>query len=130
MRIRLQEDLPYVTATLNYRDRQIEFENVLLDTGSGGTVFSVDQVLAVGLQLEPDDIIHRIRGVGGTEFVFTKRVDSLSLGELQVNDFEIEIGAMDYGFGVVGIIGMDFLLEVGAVIDLARLEVYQATQQE
>jgi len=130
MRIRLQEDLPYVRATLSYHNQQMEFENVLLDTGSGGTIFSVDQVLAVGLQLEPDDIIHRIRGVGGTEFVFTKRVDSLALGELQVNDFEIEIGAMDYGFGVEGIVGMDFLREVGAVIDLARLEIYQATQQE
>ena len=30
---------------------------------------------------------------------------------------------MDYGFEIDGIIGMDFLTQVGAVIDLARLEV-------
>ena len=29
MRIRLQEDLPYVRATLSYHNQQMEFENVL-----------------------------------------------------------------------------------------------------
>lgn len=63
--------------------------------------------------------------MGGAEFVFTKRVDRLSVGELSVQDFEIEVGAMDYGFEMDGIVGMDFLMEVGAIIDLARLETYQ-----
>lgn len=58
------------------------------------------------------------------EFVFTKRVDSLAVGQLQVNDFQVEVGAMDYGFDIDGIIGMDFLIQVGAIIDLAKLEMY------
>jgi hypothetical protein len=44
-----------------------------------------------------------------------------------VDDFAIEVGAMDYGFSLDGIVGMDFLLQVGAVIDLSRLEVHQAS---
>ena len=125
MKIRLQDGLPYVTTSLTRRDQQLTLDNVLLDTGSVGTIFSTDKVLAVGLQYEADDIVHRIRGVGGAEFVFTKKVDLLSVGELQVADFEIEVGGMDYGFEIDGIIGMDFLTQVGAVIDLARLEIYQ-----
>ena len=39
--------------------------------------------------------------------------------------FEVEIGAMAYGFEIAGIIGMDFLAGVGAVIDLAQLEIHQ-----
>jgi len=35
---------------------------------------------------------------------------------------------MDYGFSIDGIIGLDFLLQVGAVIDLAKLEVTQASR--
>ena len=31
---------------------------------------------------------------------------------------------MDYGFDIDGIIGMDFLVEVGAIVDLSRLEIY------
>ncbi|MBI3241107.1 MAG: aspartyl protease family protein [Chloroflexi bacterium] len=92
---------------------------------AGRTVFSADKVLAIGLKLETDDVVHRIRGVGGAEFVFTKRISRLSLGKLEASEFEIEVGAMDYGFDMDGIIGMDFLTQVGAVIDLKRLEIYQ-----
>ena len=126
MKMRLKDGLPYITTSLTLRGQQLMLNNVLLDTGSVGTILSTDSVLAVGLQYEADDIVHRIRGVGGAEFVFTKKVDLLSVGELQVTDFEIEVGGMDYGFEIDGIIGMDFLTQVGAVIDLARLEIYQA----
>ncbi len=128
MKIRLRDGLPYVTASLAYHGQQLSFRNVLLDTGSAGAIFSTDRVLTIGLTYEPDDRVHRIRGVGGTEFVFTKRVDCLVVGELQVNDFQIEVGAMDYGFDIDGIIGLDFLIQVGAIIDLAKLEVYLASK--
>lgn len=123
MTIRVQDGLPYVTITLRYRGQQLELSDVLLDTGSAGTIFSADQVLSIGLQYEADDPVHRIRGVGGSEFVFAKRVDRLSLGDLQVNNFVIEVGAMGYGIDMAGIVGMDFLTQVGAVIDLSQLEV-------
>ena len=127
MRIQVRDGLPYVTVTLLYRGQQLYLANVLLDTGSAGTLFAADQVLAVGLQYEADDLVQRIRGVGGAEFVFIKRLDRLSVGELQVSDFNIEVGAMDYGFAIDGIIGTDFLLQVGAVIDLSRLEIHRVS---
>ncbi|MFH0926453.1 MAG: retropepsin-like aspartic protease [bacterium] len=96
----------------------------LIDTGSGGTIFSIDKVLEIGLQIEVDDIIHRIRGVGGAEFIFTKKVDRISVGELHLNDFEIEVGAMDYGFDLKGIIGMNFFERINAIIDFGKLEIY------
>ena len=128
MKIRLRDGLPYVTASLTYQGQRLSFGNVLLDTGSAGAIFSTDRVLTIGLTYEPDDRVHRIRGVGGTEFVFTKRVDCLAVSELQVNDFQIEVGAMDYGFDIDGIIGMDFLIQDGAIIDLAKLEMYPASK--
>ena len=128
MKIRLRDSLPYVTASLTYEGQQLSFRNVLLDTGSAGVIFSTERVLTIGLTYEPDDRVHRIRGVGGTEFVFTKRLDCLAVGELQINDFQIEVGAMDYGFDIDGIIGMDFLIQVGAIIDLAILEMYPASK--
>lgn len=47
----------------------------------------------------------------------------LSLGELGASDFEIQVGAMDYGFPIQGLVGMDFLLSSAAVIDLGQLEI-------
>ena len=126
MKIRIKNGLPYVSATLIHHSRRVTLKNVLLDTGSAGSIFSTDKVAGIGLTYEPDDFVHRIRGVGGSEFVFTKRVDALSAGDLKVAKFEIEIGAMNYGFDMDGIIGVDFLTKVGALIDLDRMELRSA----
>lgn len=123
MRIRLQNGLPYIAVTVSYRGHRLELDNVLLDTGSAGTVFSIDRLLDIGLEYAADDAVHRIHGVGGTEFVFSKTLERLAVGDIYVEDFEIEVGGMNYGFEMDGIVGLDFLLRVGAVIDLAVMEV-------
>jgi hypothetical protein len=126
MKIRLEGRLPFVTVTLTHRGRDLTLEQVLLDTGSGASVFSADEVSPLGLVPEPTDVLRRVVGVGGGEFVFSKRVGRLALGDLQATDFEIQIGAMDYGFPIQGLIGMDFLLRSAAIIDLSRLEISHA----
>lgn len=125
MKIRLEGGLPFVTVTLTHRGRDLFLDRVLLDTGSGASVFSADEISQVGLGPEPTDVLRRVVGVGGAEFVFSKRIRRLALGNLEVEDFEIQVGAMDYGFPIQGLIGMDFLLQSAAVIDLGRLEIAQ-----
>ena len=124
MNIRIQDGLPFISATIDYIGQSITLDNILLDTGSSGTVFGTDKLSAIGLQYEPDDTIRRIRGVGGTEFVFTKRVDAIRLDQFSAHDFELEVGAMDYGFDIDGIIGIDLLTKIGVIIDLQRMEIY------
>ena len=123
MKIFLIEGLPFVSAVVGFQGRSLTLNNVLLDTGSAGSIFSADRLSEIDLSYAPEDELLRIRGVGGVEFVFTKLVDHLAIGELRVDDFKIEVGAMDYGFLIDAIIGVDFLIEVGAVIDLGRMEV-------
>jgi hypothetical protein len=43
MRMQVRDGLPYVTVTLLYRGQQLDLANVLLDTGSAGTLFAADQ---------------------------------------------------------------------------------------
>ncbi len=73
--------------------------------------------------MESSDLMQRIHGVGGTEFVFMKTVDEVTVGDLRVANFLIEIGAMDYSFEIDGIIGMNFLLDVGPISDLENMEI-------
>lgn len=45
------------------------------------------------------------------------------IDNLIVHNFDVEVGMMDYGFDIDAIIGLDFLVQVGAVIDLKQLEI-------
>jgi hypothetical protein len=122
MKIRLEQGLAYVEAVLAFRGRSLFLRDTILDTGSSSTIFAADRLLEIGIVPEPSDALHRLRGVGGTEYAFTKRLGLLAVGDMDVPDFEIEVGAMDYGFPAEGILGLDYLLRTGALIDLRRLE--------
>jgi predicted aspartyl protease len=123
MQLKLVDDLPFTTITLTFQNSTIEIDNVLVDTGSATTVLAADQVAQVGLVPAPDDILYTLRGIGGTEVVFSRLVDFLQLGERRLADFEVEVGGMDYGFEINGILGMDFLTNAWAIIDLGRLTI-------
>jgi hypothetical protein len=108
MNIVVKNGLPFTNASLTYRGQTLTLTDVLLDTGSAGCVFAADKVERIDLLPEPNDRIEQIRGVGGTDFVFAKHVDQLRLDDLALQNFEVEIGAMQYGFALDGIIGLDF----------------------
>lgn len=122
MQLKLLHKLPFVAVELTYLETSTQVDPVLVDTGSAGTVMSADSVAAVQIYPEPDDILRMIRGVGGVEAVYTRRVDQLQVGSLSLADFEIEVGGMDYGFEIAGILGMDFLIRAGAKIDLGTMD--------
>jgi hypothetical protein len=86
MKLRIEQEQLFADATLTYRGRVLQLNSVMLDTGSAGTLFSVDHLTNIGLQYEPNDQVHRIRGVGGTEFVLTKRL----------RNFVVEAGVLEW----------------------------------
>lgn len=116
--------LPFCQVTLIYKGKSMSLDNVLLDTGSGGSVFKMDKVDELGITIEDDDTIDTILGVGGVEFVYKKNIDKINLGGIKMNDFTIEVGVMDYGFEINGILGMDFMKSTGIIIDLNKMIVY------
>ena len=61
MNLDIRYGLPFVIATIEYRGRSIELANVLLDTGSAGTIFQVERLMIIDLHMEPEDMIRRIR---------------------------------------------------------------------
>lgn len=123
MQLSLQDNLPFVAVTIAHGGKKIEIPNVLIDTGSGGTLFSADAVATIGIAPQSEDILRHVHGVGGSEVVFMRKVELLQVGDYSYRGFEIEVGGMDYGFDIRGILGMDFLLAAGAQIDLERLTI-------
>lgn len=123
MQLTLKYSLPFVTVSLAYRRAEIEVPHVLVDTGSAKTMFAADVVTQIGLIPEPEDTLLTVRGVGGTEVVFARVVDHVQVGHCTVEQFEVEIGGMDYGFEINGILGMDFLMHTSAIINLHQLHI-------
>ena len=126
MIIRREDRLPFVTVTLRQGGKEVVLDRVLLDTGSAATLFSTDEVERLGIVPEPTDALRRVVGVGGSEFVLAKRIEKLALGEIEVKDFPIQVGAMDYGFPMGGLLGTDFFVQAGVVLDLGKLQVYSS----
>jgi len=106
-----------------YQGKEATIAHVLVDTGSASTIFAADAVSVIGLAQAPTDKLYAIDGVGGSEFVFTRQVDFLEVDNRRLADFKIEIGGMDYGFEINGILGMDFLTQAGAIINLRELQI-------
>lgn len=116
----LRDGLIYTDVMLTYKNKSVVINNALIDTGSSSTVISIDTALEIGLKPEPTDIINSVQGIGGSESVIEKVVDSIRLDNASVKDFHIQIGAMDYGIELEAIIGLDLLTRCGATIDLDK----------
>jgi Retroviral aspartyl protease. len=112
--------LPFVPVRIHYRGRTLELGKVLLDTGSASTLLKADIVGEIGIVPEGDDVVDTIRGVGGIEYVYAKILDGIELNGQLVSGFQVEIGSMEYGLEIDGIIGYDFMKTVGLVIDTKR----------
>lgn len=115
--------LPFTNIVVEFRGKKLSLEKVLLDTGSASTLFNADVVREIGMVPEKDDIVDIIRGVGGVEYVYTKYVDAINIGQVVVNNYKVEIGTMDYGMEIHGIVAFDLLKDVGANIDTKAMKI-------
>ena len=129
MQLTLKDNLPFTTITVAYRGAEIEISSVLVDTGSASTILAADIVAQIGVVPDLQDTLDTIRGIGGTEVVFVRRIDRLEVGQRAMEQFEIEVGGMDYGFDINGILGTDFLLGAGAIINLRELKLQFTGEQ-
>ncbi|MNN46328.1 hypothetical protein D3C81_1607070 [compost metagenome] len=53
--------------------------------------------------------------------MFFKTVDSIEIEDITLDQFEIEVGEMEYGFPIEGILGFDFMQAAGIIIDSKQL---------
>ena len=80
VKLELNYGLPFCQVMLTYKGKSLVLDNVLVDTGSGGSIFKMDKVDELGITIEKDDIIETISGIGGSEFVYKKMSINSNLG--------------------------------------------------
>ena len=75
MQLILRDDLLLAPVTLVHQGCQVEVSDLVVDTRSATTLLSTDVVARIGIVPEAGDILHVVRSIGGTEVVFSRRVD-------------------------------------------------------
>jgi len=118
MELIIKNDLPFVTIQIKLGVDYLEIPNVLIDTGSAKSILSADILEPIGISPGRNDRLKRVRGIGGTEIVYEKQIDLITIAQCKIPKFPIQIGAMNYGFNINGILGMDFLKRSRATIDI------------
>lgn len=118
MKLVVQQRLLFTEVELFHAGKSIIIDRVLVDTGSAATLFQTELLESIGLVYAPDDEVHEVFGVGGSELVFQKQLEKVKCGNLEVREFRVEVGWLDYGIHLNGILGLDFLLDTRAILDL------------
>ncbi|MBN1604639.1 MAG: hypothetical protein JW915_23725 [Chitinispirillaceae bacterium] len=77
----------------------------------------------IGICPELNDPLRKVHGIGGFEYVFEKCIDILIVDFFSLKDIPIQVGSMDYGYELNGIVGMDILEIASAILNVKNQEI-------
>jgi hypothetical protein len=114
MKIRVENGLPIASLELVYGDNIKTFENVLVDT---------DLMADIGLVI---DFVYgsptTMYGVGGKgEVCNQQKVSGLYIDNQLLNDYSLQLGMVQDMYGFDGLLGIDFMLKTGLIVDFSTL---------
>ncbi len=123
MDIQLRNGLLFTSIKLIYKGASKVIENVVIDTGAAETIISPDIVEEIGIIAEPKDTVSSFYGVGGSlHNFFSKKVDEIEIENVVIKEVKLDFGVIDPNGDINGLLGLDFLVSTGAIIDLQRLK--------
>lgn len=117
MKIRIENGLPIVSLRIEYQDKKIELNNVLIDTGSSNTIIDADLAGDVGIEIDPfKGEAKRMYGVGGeSELCYEQPVSRLIIDSKE--DFRLQLGITRETYGFDAILGSDYFIAQKSIID-------------
>ena len=122
MKIEFREGLLFTSIQICFRGNTKVIENIVIDTGAAESIISPDAVEDIGIFAEPEDSVNSFYGVGGSlHNFFSKKIEEIKLGQLLLNDTKMDFGVIDPKGDINGLLGLDLLMEIGAVINLGEL---------
>jgi hypothetical protein len=123
MKIEMCDGLPLVSVLLSYNGKIMQLNDVLLDTGCSTTIFDTDEVEAIGLIIDRNNgRPRRMYGVGGeSELCYEQLVSNIKINNHLFDSFQLQLGITKETYGFNGILGIDFMIESGSIIDFKEM---------
>ena len=124
MKIEYRDGLLYTTIEIYFRDEFKEINNVVIDTGATMSIISPDIVEDLGIFAESSDSIISSMGVGGSiHNSFEKDIDMLKIENKSLDNIKLDFGMIDPRGEINGLLGLDVLVKLGALLDLKNFEI-------
>ncbi|MFZ3132431.1 MAG: retropepsin-like aspartic protease [Desulfosporosinus sp.] len=122
MKIEFRDGLLFTSFQISFRGSSKVIENIVIDTGAAESIISPDAVEDIGIFAEPEDSVNSFYGIGGSlHNFFSKNVEDINLGSYSMSDTKMDFGVIDPKGDINGLLGLDLLTKIGAVIDLKSL---------
>lgn len=122
MQIEFKDGLLFASIQISFRGSAKVIGNIVIDTGAAESIISPDAVEDIGIFAEPEDSVNSFYGVGGSlHNFFSKNVGEIQLGQVRLEEVKMDFGVIDPKGYVNGLLGLDLLMKLGAVLDLKRL---------
>jgi predicted aspartyl protease len=124
MKINYRNGLLFTSVEVTYKGKSKIIDNIVIDTGAAESIISPDIVDDIEIYPQEDDEIVTFIGVGGSEHhSFEKRIDILKIGSFVLEDVELDFGIIDPKGRINGLLGLDILIGIGAIIDLKEFKI-------
>lgn len=104
---------------ITYKGNKKTISNVVIDTGAVESILSSTIVKDIGINFTASDTTAVTRGAGGGKMrFFYKVVDELKIGNKVFKNIKMDFGNIDPSGEINGLIGLDLLKSLHAVIDV------------
>ena len=122
MKIEFRDGLLFTSLEIKYKGKSKIIDNIVIDTGAAGSIISPDAVDDIGIYAEIGDRLIEYYGIGGsTHNAFIKNIDEIKLEDKSIENTYMDFGIIDTKGEINGLLGLDILIEIGAIIDLKNL---------
>ncbi len=111
--------------TISFRGKEKVLKNVVVDTGAAQSIINSLAVEDIDIIPEYVGEISTTFGIGGEMAFFTKIVDSFKVADIEFTSLELDFGEIDSKGELMGLIGLDILEKLRAVIDVEIPLVYE-----
>jgi len=115
-----KKGLIWVDVELEYNGNKYQIENCIVDTGSASTAIDIDFIEFYYNRITQ---IKKLSGIGGIEEVMSQKVESLILGDIKINNLQIEFGNLQNSYGINGFIGTNILSQFQVNIDFSNQKI-------
>jgi predicted aspartyl protease len=118
-----QDYLFYVRAAVGGRDDRRKVVRLLVDTGARNTVLPSQLLQEFGYDLKAPVRQVRVTAAGGVLQVPIMAISWFNCLGTSIQSFEVVALDLPRSAGIDGLLGMDFLTKIGAIVDIEQMQI-------